>query len=217
MAENTNSKYKLSDEQISGLIKMAQIGYNLSGVGPVEASFAYTEAMMKSIILRSSKNYIGDITEVTFDVNHKNGDVNIYVWLPRTSSHLVDNSLQNSDSQYAKPIMRYSNELKEFMDKFCLKGEKRVIPDQNPKSKLVGIKINISPFLELEMDRKSIQFNKIYGAKKDEYRVKVKYEFTKPGSGSSANFGNISRITVTKSKPSYRESVAPRPKRSFHA
>lgn len=212
-----NSKYNLTDEQIEGLIKMSQIGYNLSGVGPVEATFAYTEAMLKSIIMRSAKNYIGDITEVTLDVNHKNGDVGIYVWLPKTSSHLVDDSLQKGNSQLPASITRYSSELKEFMDKFCLKGEKRIIPDQNTRSKLVGIKINISPFMEVEMDRKSIQYNKTYGARKEEYKVKVKYEFTKPGAGSSANFGNISRVLVTKTKPSYRESVSPRPKRSYHA
>ena len=98
-----------------------------------------------------------------------------------------------------------------------LKGEKRVIPDQNSRSNLVGIKINISPFMEVEMDRKSIQYSSKFNTKKEDYRIKIKYEFTKPGRGSGDNFGDISKILVSKTKPSYRESVAPRPKRSFNA
>ena len=217
MAENTSKKYNFTDEELEGLIKMAQIGYNLSGVAPVEATFLYTPSMLKTIILRSAKNYIADIKDVTFYINHKTGDVGIYCWMPKTSQHLVDNTLQNGNTQLSRPIMRYSKDLKEFMDKFCLKGEKRVIPDQNSRSNLVGIKINISPFLEVEMDRKSIQYSSKFNTKKEDYRIKIKYEFTKPGRGSGDNFGDISKILVSKTKPSYRESVAPRPKRSFNA
>jgi hypothetical protein len=112
------------------------------------------------------------------------------------------------------PITRYSQALKEFMDRFCYSENKRTINEEGGM-RLAGIQIDMARVIRIIFDENGNKFSKDYNYPKIYTTIKMTANFEKGMDGHS--FGKLRYIEISKSTKSAIEEVEPRPKKSFKA
>ena len=179
---------------------MSRTAYNNGGHPPHESKFIYTYDQMIEVIEKNARVWLDDLTEATIEPT-KDGKLAAYVWIPRNSKHIVDNSLKNSNSAINASVQSYSPQMKEFMDKFCEKKMKRLInPNERERSEIVGIEILLENLLCIEFDVTGYEFGKKFG---DKYRKKTNIQIIpdfRPvdSSDGKKKYTKISNIAVIK-------------------
>lgn len=203
----------LPEETQAQLAKIASVGYTVSGYPPTMSGWDLTEGQVCDIIKEHAKSYLDDITDVTLEWNKRNGAIYAYVWLPKDSKHICDRGLQNGNSAINKKLNRLSQQMKEFMEKFCQKDRRRTLPESS-NLPLVGVEVDVGKFLQLQFDEHGTAYGKLVG---DQFRrntnIRVKPMFTK---GRDNQFEKLSYIRVTKSLKTRGAGGRPQPKRSYN-
>lgn len=155
-------------ENIEGLKKLSSIAYSLSGWLPSSVSWELTKEQYTGIILKFAKQFLGEeVRGVQIDPDRKNGMyiIRTYILLSKNSPHLFSNELNNPEYAVKKKVRKLSNELNEFMKRFCTQDMDQVIYDDS----FNAIEIDAMRIIKLEMDEQGIEYGKIYG---EEYKRK---------------------------------------------
>lgn len=211
-AQTPKAATGMTAEKFEHLKKMAPPVYSISGYMPTTGTWKLTPEQIKSIVARIAKGFLSDISDVTLDVNHKNGRVAALVWIPSDSKHLRDTTTLSEISAIRKPIVRYSSELKEFMDKFCANDCKRTVNEESGLP-VVGIEVLLERFLRIEFDENGEQFAREFGTGKFKTKLTLFAHFVK---GDNSEFGKLRYIQVEKSIKSDFDRFEPKPKKSFN-
>ena len=212
VTQNTNEL--LTKELQEQLIKIAPTAYSISGYAPTESSWKLTLDQICQIIKRQTKAYIPDVSDVTIDINHKSGSIYAYVWLPKNSKFICNKELEGNDSAISKTMTKFSPEIKEYMDKFCLKENKRIFQEEK-NLPLAGILVQIERFMKIEFDENGFEYGKLFGEKyKKRATISLTCNFTK---GDDNRFGKFSYLQVDKSLKGIGDVSAPKPRRSYNA
>ena len=211
MAQENNIK---DGSNVERLKATGSLTYSQSGYSPSKAEWELTADQIREIIKKQAKVYIEDIDTVTSDVNHRTGAVSAFVWLPKNSRHVCNNDLRSSNSAVNRSMTRYSNEIKEFMNKFCDESDRRIV-SADEGVPLVGIRVAISRFMVLEFDESGTQYAEKYGTKNQR---KAKISLTSYYSkGDDGRFGQLQYTTVTKKLKNRFTGYNPKPKKSYNA
>ena len=212
MAENVNKN--ITQEQAEHLKKIAGTAYSINGFAPTESGWKLTADQICQIIKTWTKDYLSDLSDVTIDVNHKTGAIYAYVWIPRQSKNICNNELNSGNSAINRTMLKYSKELKEYMDKFCAKEDRRIFSEER-NLPLAGIRVQIDRFMKLEFDENGNEYGKQFGEKfKRKTRIELTCNFAK---GDDGRFGKLQFLQVTKSVRNNFATLAPRPKKSYNA
>jgi hypothetical protein len=211
--QGDNTQKGLSPDVQRLLSRIGCTGYTLHGYQPSAGEWRLTIDQIRDIVLTISKGFVEDIEKVTIETDHRQGKLYGYVWLPTRSSHITNNELNNGNSAIRKTMVKYSQPLKEYIDKFGTKGNKRLIPAEDT-NEYRGIAVEISKFLRMEFDENAFNYGKVVGDKyKRKTTVKLKCKF---GRGDDGRFGKLQYVEVRKEiKGEYVDKVL-RPKRSFN-
>jgi len=212
MGKPEELKNTISPQKMEHLVKLAPPSYSVSGYLPTSATWKLTPEQVKSIIMRIAKSFISDVKEVTLEVNHKNGNVSALVWIPNDSKHLRDNTTMSDISAIKRPIIRYSAEIREFMDKFCADDKKRTLNEESGLP-IVGIEVLIERFLKIEFDESGEQFAREFGGNKIRTKLSLYARFSK---GENSDFGKLRYIQVEKHIKSDLDKFEPKPKKSYN-
>ena len=208
------NEIKLSPEIQEHLVKISGTSYSLSGYAPTKSGWELTAEQICNIIESHTKAWLPDVTDVTLDINHKTGSIYAFVWIPSKSKNLCNNELNSGNSAINRTLQSFSPQLREFMDKFCAKGDKRIFGEDSnqPKS---GMRVMIDRFMKLEFDESGYEFGKKFG---DAYKKKTRIELTPHYSeGDNSRYGKLNYLEVTKSVRNNFNTAKPRPKRSYNA
>jgi len=154
----------LSKEIIEQLKKMAVTAHNLWGLPPCASEWILTADQIKKIVRQQAEAFLDDIKYITLEGNSRSGAIDVYVWVPKNSRNVMDNTLKESGSAISKPMRRFSSKMKEFMGKYCNKNEQRLITDANGGPN-VGIKIQCDTALKIFFDENGTNYQKVYKEK----------------------------------------------------
>lgn len=199
-------------KQVDHLAKIAGTAYSVSGYAPGLSEWQYTREQIEDIIRTHAKDYISDISDVTVEIE-RNGELSAYVWIPSNSSHITNTELNNPNSAINRTLKRYSPQMKEFMDKFCDKNAKRLLPSDD-NSPVCGIMVRIDKFMEIELDRNGYMFGKLFGEKyKKPMNITMQAHFNRESGGG---FGRFKYLSVSKASRSNRSRRRPIPKKSHN-
>ena len=140
--------------------------YNTAGLRPVNVVFNIDAESFKDHIRKIADQKLSGIVDVTYQVDHDNGKVSWYAWLPANSDHFSDKSTANT--VLGRSLPRYDNELVEFAKKFGWRpsdddpqnGSDKVnlgaiiFKNHNEEigQKLIAIQLGIIPFLGVMFD-----------------------------------------------------------------
>lgn len=186
--------------------------FNSAGFAPVSSTYKLTEDQIKKEVLAVAKRYISDFKTATLEFNYKNGAVISFVWLNSNSEHLRDSSTMSEKSAIRKPITRYSKELKEFMDKFCLKDNRRIFPDERG-SGVVGIVVDLRKIFRILFDDEGFQYSKENGnPTRTKSFIKLTANYHK---GDNYRFGRFKYLEIEKSLASALAQGEPKATRSY--
>ena len=212
--QNNNHQNSQGRGNNDALTKYAAISYNPAGFLPSAVTYRVTLSQLKPVALKFIKEFLDEVENVTFITNPKSGEISTFVWLPVDSKHLRDNSTMKDNSAIKMPIIRYSNDLKEFMDRFCHNDQKRTINEEGGM-RLAGIQIDLARVAKIMFDENGIKFNKDFSGSKVPTSIRLTANFEKGTDGH--NFGKLRYLEVTKSTRTGLEEAEPRPKKSFKA
>ncbi len=207
--ENAVSNVNLSDE----LKKIAKTGFCTMGFTPVAAKFKLTESQLTEIIKNITAEFLSDVQTVTLDIDRNRGKITAFVWLPNRSPHVCDDSLAKSEFMPDKLILRYSKELKEYMEKFCDPNSRRTesAADNLP---VVGIRVMIDRFLDIVFDKYGTEYSRRYGVQQVKTNLWFKPVFSK--SNDDRPFGKFKYLEIDKCLATDRDMSIPRPRKSFN-
>lgn len=205
----------LTDELKQQLIRMAATSHNLWGLPPSASEWTLTESQIRDIVKQQASAFLDDITDITLQGNVRTGMIETYVWIPSNSHNVVDNSLKNNGSVIAKPMRVYSKEMKEFMDKYCYKNEKRLFSDEkrSPKS---GVKINLETVLKIFFDERGQNYEQVFGSR-DRRAKKVTFRSILRENDSHRGYHDVIGLHVRKAYVSRDNGDAPVAKKSYNA
>ena len=211
MAVENNKDQNVAFERLKAT---GSLTYSQSGYAPCEVKWELTPEQIIDIVKKQSKAFIDDIDKVKLDINNRKGCIAAFVWVAKNSRHSCNNDLKSSNSAINRSMMRYSDDIKEFMSKFCYQNEKRVISaDQGVP--LVGIRVAIERFMRIEFDESGSQYASKYGAKNQgKAELTLTSIFDK---GDDGRFGKLQCIVVSKKLKNRFSGYKPRPKKSFNA
>lgn len=230
---------KYTEEQKRCLARTGAISYTIGNYLPSESYWDFSGKDIVEIVTRLSNPFLSDIHRVTlgsFPLTVKDDntgrkttkDIPIaYVWLPKNSPNLVDNSLKHSNSSIKFPIPSISKNLQEYGSKFCLGGKLRTTKGVETGSEngrrvssgpdYVGIIVLVDKFLSIELDQFGNKYAKEFG---EEFRrkcdLKIEILDLVESTGSDPDDLTIKRIVVKKSEKRKVEKEL-RPKKSFSA
>ena len=197
-----------TDELKEYLIKLSATSYTVTGLSPNESKFYLTEAQISKILMNTASTFLKEIEECNFVINKRTGDMTGFVWIKENSPDINDSDLRKNDSALNRNVRKYSQGLKEFMDKFCRKNEKR--PVDATDSRFVGIPVNLQVVLDLEFDVRGIQYGNKFG---DKYRRRTNLNYNAIFEGDK-----FTCLEVTKKLPDQiRGPRNLRAKRSYNA
>lgn len=212
MAER--QQQSLSQELYEHLANIGMVSYNVSGRAPSGSYWLYTEDMVKDVIKTQTKKWLPDVKFVELDVNNKTGAVSAYVWIPKNSPSVCNNELNAANSAYIRPMLKFSKQMKEFMEKFCFKEDRRVVSEEKGMD-IYGIKVNIAAFMKIEFDENGVEYGKIFGEKyKKQSRITLTCNFAK---GENGRFGRLNYIKIEKDVKSRFSNRIPKPRKSYNA
>jgi len=97
--------------------KYPQAAYNTEGWVAQSCIFRITKDQFEKAVLKIAKGYIKDFYQCIFEPGH-NGNNALLLWLPSDSEHLI-NKRSTQGTYLKRPVKEYSQELREFMKKFC--------------------------------------------------------------------------------------------------
>lgn len=216
MNQNTNQNQgnQNNGENLTFLKKISNLAYTMSGYVPCEASWNFTPDQIKEIVWKQTKTFLDDVKDVTIEVNDRTGAIECFVWLPNTSPNLCNTELQNANSAINRITHKCSKSCNEFMDKYCSKRERGIIPADN-RVPLAGIKVATETFLKIECDENGSQFAKKFGdgGTPRRSRLTLTCHFAKNRDG---RFRDLQYVHVTKMSTGAK-SYHPVPKRSYNA
>lgn len=212
---NVSEDEKFNEKKVpkDNLNKFAALSYNPAGFLPSAAIFRVTLSQLKPAVLDFAKTFLSDIQNVTFITNPKSGEISTFVWLPADSKHLRDTSTMDERSAVKLPIIRYSPDLKTFMDRFCHSDHRRTISEENGLN-LAGIQIDLARIAKLIFDENGVKFSNDCGVQRTPANIRLTANFEK---GDGVNFGRLRYLEVVKSTRTGLEEVEPKPKKSFKA
>ena len=178
MGQNNPNPNKRDQSPVSA------IAVTMTGRAPSAVVWQYTEADICEDVKNLLKPLVSDITDVTIEPYEKD-KIMAYAWLSSNSDHVVDKSAKNMVIN--RPIHAYSKELKELMDKYCPKDQKR--PVASDYGKLIGIPIDLFAVFRVLMDidgkyaqdqvgnsvKSNLQLNATFRKSDDEKRGKLMY------------------------------------------
>lgn len=216
MANNGNgaNNVNLTPQLQEQLVKIAGTVYSVNGYAPSKSGWDLTPDQICSIIKHWTRGYLKDVSDVTLDINHKTGAIYAFVWIPSNSNHICNRELEGNNSAINRSLTKFSSELKEFMDKFCSKEDRRIISEER-NLPLAGIRVQIDRFIKLEFDENSYEFGKLFGEKyKRKTKIKLTCNFQKATDGK---FGKLLHVEVIKMVKSNFNNWSPKPKRSYNA
>lgn len=145
------TKLNLGEDTQNMLAQTGCTGYTLHGYAPVSSVFYFTIDQLKTIVDQNTRPYLDDLDSVSIQPNPRNGKISAYIWLPKNSHNLTNNELNASNSAIKKSLTIYSQQLKEYMDKFCYPDTKRLLPEESNK-RVSGIEICLNNILNVELD-----------------------------------------------------------------
>jgi hypothetical protein len=211
---NNEAPLKLSEDTQRLLARIGCTGYSLHGYQPSAGEWRLTIDQIREIIENISKTYLDDLRYVTIEVDHSRGNLYAYVWIPVRSKHITNNDLNNGNAAVRKPMTVYSKPMKEFMDKFCEKSRKRLIPEEHG-NEVRGIEVEIERFLKIEFDENAYEYGKITADRfKRRTRLNFRANFL---SGDDNRYGKLQYLEVRKEVKSFTQNYQPRPRRSYNA
>lgn len=211
---NANQQVTLDKQKIKMLSRLGALPYSLHGYQAVGTEWDLTIDQIKEIITRISKGYIDDLQTVTVEVDHRRGALYAYVWIPKDSKNITDNSLKRGNSSVSRSMMQLSDSIKEFMDKFCLKENRRLLPAND--NSLKGIEVAIERFMKVEFDENGFEYAKQIG---QEYKRKTRLLLVPhfvDGDGDQ-RFGKLQYLEVSKRVNTNFDARNPKPRKSFNA
>lgn len=188
----------ITPEQVNDLVESSITTFNVGGFAPSASVFRLVPEQLKSQLLTCARTFIKDAKTVTLEVDYKHGSVGAFVWLPENSPNIQDVSTMSENSAVRKAIHRYSQALKEFMDRFSPEDSKRPFKDENGM-KLVGIPVMIEKMLYIIFDKNGNQFRNTYGTQ-NEIRTKIRLSatFSKSDDNDHRAYGKLRYVEVYK-------------------
>lgn len=186
--------------------------FTISGLAPTSSTFRLTPDQLKRETLAIAKTFLSDFTDCTLD-HSNNGMLVAYLWLPQDSKHLTEQVGADSGTIIKKPIFRYSNEIREFMDKFCRKDNKRTFNEDRPSGGIpkVALEVDLMRFMEILFDTNGYQYSKVSNSRATRTSLMLRANFTKDGN----KFGTFSYLTVEKSLQNNFVKTEPTPRKSY--
>ena len=204
----------LTENQQEQLVKISATAYSISGYPPVGSQWKLTHDQICSIIKNHTKAWLDDVRDVTLDINHKNGALYAYVWIPNDSKHITDTSLSSGNSAINRTMTKYSSQMKEYMEKFCAKDRRRIFKEER-NLPVCGLEVMIDKFMKIEFDESGYEYGQQFGeANKKKTTIFLTCNYSKDDDG---HFGKLLYLQVDKSLKSAYNSMAPRPKKSYNA
>ncbi len=198
-------------DKFSSFKNILPTAYNIAGLAPTASIFRLTSDQIKREVLAIARTFIPEFTDCTLEFNNKTGMVYTYLWLPNNSSHLRDTSTMDGNSAIKKPIFRYSNEIKEFMGKFCRKDNQRTFNDENGMGK-AAVEVEIIRFMQIIFDNDGSQYTKQFGGRKIRTDISLTANFRK---GDNNRFGAFTFLQIEKKVQSELTQLEPKPKKSY--
>ena len=210
---NTNERSNggSNDEKLiqaaKALIPTSITAFTLSGFTPAESVYQLSAAQVKEMIKKIAESYLDDITGVDLEMSTVPGgdgkkrqwEPIAYIGLPRDSKHVISKSGNREESAIRnRTIVNYSQELKEFLDKFCDKEFRKTIPNREGT---LSIRCRLTEFIAIEFDEKGIEYKKLIPAdmqkwsRKADFMVKPYFNQPKDNGGEP---GNLKYIEVKK-------------------
>ncbi len=213
MANNNQRTTNVTDASRMDMVKnILPTAYNIAGLAPTGSVFKLNQDQLKKEILTVAKTFIPEFTDCTLEFNNKNGIIYAYVWLLSDSKHLRDSSPMEGNSAIRKPIYRFSKEIKEFMGKFCRKGNERTFSDDRGPGK-VAIEVEIIRFMQIIFDTDGSQYSKTFSARRMRTEIALTANFRK---GSNGRMGAFTFLQIEKRLQSEVSQMEPKPKRSYN-
>lgn len=210
----TNQPVNLDEQKIKMLCRIGALSYAVHGYQAVSSEWDLTVDQIKEIILKITKGYIDDVQTATVEIDHRRGALYAYVWIPKDSKNITDNSLKSGNSSVNRSMTQFSKNIKEFMDKFCLKENKRLLPAND--NSLKGIEVAIERFMRVEFDENGFEYGKLIG---QNYKRKAKLTLVPhfvDGDGDQ-RFGKLQYLEVSKRVNTSAAARDPKPRKSFNA
>ena len=124
--QNPNAPLNLDEQKQKMLARAGALPYTIHGYQSVSAEWDLTIDQIQEIITKITRGYLDDLQTVTIEVDHRRGALYAYVWIPKDSKNITDNSLKGGNSSVNRSMTQFSKQIREFMDKFCLKENKRL-------------------------------------------------------------------------------------------
>lgn len=208
---------RYSEEQKRCLARIGGIGYTVGNYIPQECKWTFSNKDIVEIISRLSKPFLSDIVGITLGaktLNVKDNDNHktskpfpvAYIWLPKSSPNLVDNSLKNSDSAIKFPIPSISNNLKEYASKFSVDGKVHKLDGVSTGTEdgrrvttgksHTGIEVLVDKFLMLEFDINGDRYAREFG-EEFRHRCNIRIDEVEFKELSHGDF-TVNRIVVRK-------------------
>lgn len=213
--QNPNAPLNLDEQKQKMLARAGALPYTLHGYQSVSAEWDLTIDQIQEIITKITRGYLDDLQTVTIEVDHRRGALYAYVWIPKDSKNITDNSLKGGNSSVNRSMTQFSKQIREFMDKFCLKENKRLLPAGNDNT-VKGIEVAIERFMKVEFDENGFEYGKLIG---QNFKRKTKLTLVPhfvDGDGDQ-RFGKLQYLEVSKRVKTNFDTKNPKPRRSFNA
>ena len=199
--------------EVKDYVKNIMAGaHTLSGFVPTKVEWTLTEGQICKMIKQHASAFIKDIVTVTLIVNKRTGDMTGFIWMYKNSPDLNDPELRKGESALGRSITRLAPNVKEFMEKYSRKNEKRLVESQvGRRSDIVAIAIDVQNVLDIEFDTRGLNFETTFGSR-PKRRIETNY---------IPNFknGKFATVTVLKQPPNQTRdwSDVAVPKMSYNA
>lgn len=214
-SQNSNAPLNLDEQKQKMLARLGALPYTLHGYQSVSAEWDLTIDQIQEIITKITKGYLEDLQTVTIEIDHRRGALYAYVWIPKDSKNITDNTLKSGNSSVSRSMISFSKNIREFMDKFCLKENKRLLPAGNDNT-VKGIEVAIERFMKVEFDETGFEYGKqISQGFKRKTKLTLIPHFV-DGDGDQ-RFGKLQYLEVSKRVKTNFDTKNPRPRRSFNA
>lgn len=198
---------------VTALVESSITSYNIGGFTPVMSVFRLVPDQLKKILFECTKSFLSDVRMVTLDIDYTKGIIGAFAWIPDDSDSIRDTSTLSDKSAIRKPIYRYSQQLREFMDRFCPNDSKRIFKDEN-NMHLMGIPILVDRMLMIVFDANGDKFAKEYDMR-DPVKTRIRLLATFAKGDDTTTYGKFRYLEVQKAIKSDLLQREPKAKKSY--